>query len=68
LYQGDFLAQFSLPDSAGFEEWVVINREAFQRQMSDALRTLTAHEKHNGDYIVACQYANRMVELESWID
>ncbi|MCK5633514.1 MAG: hypothetical protein KAI06_00415, partial [Anaerolineales bacterium] len=62
LYQGDFLAQFSLPDSAGFEEWVVTNREALQRQMSDAYRSLIAHEKQNGDYSEACQHAYRLVE------
>jgi len=66
LYQGDFLAQFSLPDSAGFEEWVVTNREALQRQMSDGYRTLIAHEKHNGDYSEASQHAYRLVELEPW--
>ncbi len=66
LYRGDFLAQFSLPDSAGFEEWVVTNREALQRQMSDAYRDLIAHEKHNGDYSEACQHAYRLVELEPW--
>ena len=66
LYQGDFLAQFSLPDSADFEEWVVTNREALQRQMSDAYRSLIAHEKQNGDYSEACQHAYRLVELEPW--
>jgi DNA-binding SARP family transcriptional activator len=66
LYQGDFLAQFSLPDSADFEEWVVTNREALQRQMSDAYRDLIAHEKHDGDYSEACQHAYRLVELEPW--
>jgi DNA-binding SARP family transcriptional activator len=66
LYQGDFLAQFSLPDSAGFEEWVVTNREALQRQMSDVYRYLIAHEKHNGDYSEAHQHAYRLVELEPW--
>jgi DNA-binding SARP family transcriptional activator len=66
LYQGDFLDQFSLSDSAVFEEWVVTNREALQRQMSDAFRCLIAHEKHNGDYREACQLAYRLVELEPW--
>ena len=66
LYQGNFLAQFSLPDSAAFEEWVVTHREALQRQMSDAYRHLIAHEKHKGDYSEACQHAYRLVELEPW--
>ncbi len=40
LYRGDFLADFYLPDSAPFEEWVLARREALRRQVLDALERL----------------------------
>lgn len=66
LYRGDFLEQFFLPDSAGFEEWAVVNREALQRQMSDALRTLIRCSTHHDDYSGACEFGYQLVALESW--
>src|SRR5688572_18458977 len=30
-YRGDFLAQFSLPDSAPFEEWILLKRELLRQ-------------------------------------
>lgn len=33
LYRGSFLEGFSLADSVAFEDWVVVNREQFQRQV-----------------------------------
>ncbi|MCK5646644.1 MAG: winged helix-turn-helix domain-containing protein, partial [Anaerolineales bacterium] len=40
LYQGEFLAEFSLPDSQAFEEWALINRELFQQRAARAYREL----------------------------
>ncbi len=66
LYQGGFLEQFSLPDSIEFEEWAVLNREALQRQMSDALRTLIRCSTHHGDDGGACEYGYQLVAFEPW--
>ncbi|MBK9715129.1 MAG: hypothetical protein IPO81_28150 [Kouleothrix sp.] len=66
LYRGDFLAGFSLPDSAAFEEWATIQREQLHQQQLDALDTLTiAHELH-GDYVAQCRFARRQLVLEPW--
>jgi DNA-binding SARP family transcriptional activator len=40
LYRGDFLAGFSLADSAAFEEWTVARREQWHRQALNALHNL----------------------------
>ncbi len=66
LYRGGFLEQFSLPDSADFEEWAVVNREALQRQMSDALRTLIRCSEQNDDHSDACEYGYQLVAAEPW--
>jgi DNA-binding SARP family transcriptional activator len=66
LYSGDFLEQFSLPDSAEFEEWVILNREALQRQMSDVLASLVKHSELNEDSRRACEYAYQLATLEPW--
>src|SRR6266545_4271402 len=66
LYGGEFLAGFSLPDSAAFEEWAIVVREQLAQQALDALDTLaTAHERL-GDYPAQCRYARRQLELEPW--
>jgi predicted ATPase len=38
LYRGAFLEDLSLPDSAAFEEWLLLTRERFGRQAMDALQ------------------------------
>nr|MDQ2997599.1 transcriptional regulator [Chloroflexota bacterium] len=54
LYRGDFLAGVSLPDSAAFEEWVLIQRESLRRQALDALETLAAYHELRGEYDALC--------------
>ena len=50
LYRGDFLAQFFLPDSAGFEEWATLTRERLHAQAREALATLAAYDERRGAY------------------
>jgi len=66
IYQGDFLSAFSLADSHSFEEWALLNREAFRRRMSDALQRLVKLYEERGDFSEACKYARRVVKLEPW--
>ena len=40
LYRGDFLAGFSLPDSAPFEEWAIIWRERMRQRALSTLERL----------------------------
>ncbi|MBM3190376.1 MAG: SARP family transcriptional regulator, partial [Chloroflexi bacterium] len=66
LYRGDLLEGFSLADSAPFEEWLVVARERFRRQLLSALRRLAGRLEGLGDYGRARAYAWRLVELEPW--
>ncbi len=66
LYRGSFLEGFSLPDSAAYEEWVLVMRERWQRRVMEVLQRLSAHWEQQGDYARALQHARRQVELEQW--
>ena len=66
LYQGRFLEDFSLTDSAPFEEWLAANREFYQRQMLQGLSKLAGMQEEHGEYEQGLVYARRQLELEPW--
>ena len=66
LYRGDFLEGFSIPDSAAFEEWALLNRERFRRLVMVALHRLARCYEQRSDYESAMRHAWRQVELEPW--
>ena len=66
LYRGDFLAGFSLADSAPFEEWLVARREQWHRQALNAFLDLAAYYERRGEYGRAYQFAARQITLEPW--
>ncbi|MGC9358386.1 MAG: BTAD domain-containing putative transcriptional regulator, partial [Anaerolineae bacterium] len=66
LYQGSFLEGFSLGDSVAFEEWLLLKREALQREALAALNRLASYHDTRGEYGKALPYAQRQVELEPW--
>jgi predicted ATPase/DNA-binding SARP family transcriptional activator len=66
VYQGPFLAGFSLPDSPAFEEWALLRREEFARQASEALGRLTSYYEGQGMYEQALAHAQRRVKLDPW--
>ena len=47
LYRGDFLANFYLPESNPFEDWVTARRAYLQRRVLTALDKLTVYAKQN---------------------
>jgi WD40 repeat protein/DNA-binding SARP family transcriptional activator len=65
VYDGVFLADFYLDDSNPFEEWAQARREAYQRQMLDALDTLAAMQVRAGDFAQAQVYARRQLEIDN---
>ena len=65
LYEGDFLADFSLYDSNNFEAWAQIKREAVHRQTLDALDILTHIYLSEKDYDQAEQTARRQLTLDN---
>ncbi len=66
LYRGPFLEHFSVPDSAGFEEWVLLTRERLQRRTLETLLRLASDYEEQGEYKRALRHARRMVELDPW--
>lgn len=65
LYKGDFLAGFYLPDCDAFEEWVIGERERYQRKMLDALDRLTLNYLTSGKYGAAVESARRQLALDN---
>ncbi|MCP4426289.1 MAG: AAA family ATPase, partial [Chloroflexi bacterium] len=65
-YHGEFLAGFSIANSAVFEEWAVIKREQLHRRMLHTLRELATIYAQRGQYEQAIPFARQQVELEPW--
>lgn len=68
LYRGPFLAGFSLPDSAPFEDWMRLTAEALQQQATAALHRLARHYEGEGDYATALSHARRLLELDPFAE
>ncbi|MBX2998737.1 MAG: tetratricopeptide repeat protein [Caldilineaceae bacterium] len=66
LYQGDFLAGFSVRDAPDFEEWVLLQRTHLRELALQALHTLTNHHLHRGDYAAAIESAGQLLTLDNW--
>jgi WD40 repeat protein/DNA-binding SARP family transcriptional activator len=63
-YRGEFLEGFSLPDSSLFEEWLLLQRERFQRLALDALDRLARGYTMQGHFQRALDCAYRQAELD----
>ncbi len=66
LYRGDFLAGFSLSNSALFEEWVLFTCEKLAQQATAALRHLLHYYEQYGNLAAAQTHARRLLQLEPW--
>lgn len=66
LYRGDFLAQFSLPDSDLFESWALMQRESLQRQAQSLLAQAVASALTDGAYERAIGLAQRQLGFDGW--
>jgi predicted ATPase/DNA-binding SARP family transcriptional activator len=66
LYRGSFLEGFSIGDSAPFEEWALLKKEQFERQMLAALRALAADYERRGEFQQAEPHARRQLDLAPW--
>lgn len=63
LYRGDFLDGMYLGNVAGFQEWIVFNRERHFHGMIEMLKTLSKVYYRKGNYDQAYWYAWRYVDL-----
>lgn len=64
LYRGGFLEQFSIADSAAFDEWAIVKREAFHRHAVQALDQLVDYHEQNGALAEATSHAQRRIALD----
>jgi predicted ATPase/DNA-binding SARP family transcriptional activator/Tfp pilus assembly protein PilF len=65
LYQGDFMAGFSLRDSPGFEEWLLLQAESLRRALSGALARLVHGHTAQREFDAAVAYARRWLALDT---
>ncbi len=66
LYQGEFLAGFTIADSDGFEEWRRMRQEQLHGQALTALTQLADAAEALMDFAAAQRYAERQLQLEPW--
>lgn len=64
LYSDDFLAGFSLDDSAAFDEWQFFEAESCRQDLSAALDALVRYHGGKDDYEIAIEYARRRLTLD----
>ncbi len=68
LYQGDFLADFHIPDSDVFEDWATLQREQLRQQARTALTRLIEWGHWCGAYPESVNYARQLVTLDPFIE
>ena len=64
LYRGDFLAGFSLRDSAQFDDWQAAQADALKSEAAEVLARLAAAAERNGDLARAIGFVKRRMELD----
>jgi DNA-binding SARP family transcriptional activator/pimeloyl-ACP methyl ester carboxylesterase len=64
LYQDDFLAGFTLPDSPAFDEWQFFVRESLRQLYGQLLEQLVAAYRSQSAWDEAIPYARRWVALD----
>jgi DNA-binding SARP family transcriptional activator len=66
LYRDDFLANFTLPENAEYDQWQLVQREWLRREFGGVLRRLARYhaEQAPGAYEQALTYARRWLSLD----
>jgi predicted ATPase len=64
FFQGDFLADFYLPDSAAFEDWLVVQREMYRRLAKRAFHSLSKAYESQQNYLAALEAVDRALRIE----
>jgi DNA-binding SARP family transcriptional activator len=64
LYRDDFLAGFTLRDSAAFDEWQFFQTEGLKDELAGALVRLANYHTSQGDFEPAIGYARRWLSLD----
>ncbi len=64
LYRGDFLAGFTVADTAPFEDWQFQQAEYLRREFAEALEKLVHAHAQAGEHESALPYARRWLALD----
>ena len=64
LYAGDFMAGFSLPDSAAFDDWQFFQAESLQRKLAGLLERLSVCQLRRNEAEAAIESARRWLEMD----
>lgn len=64
LYKDDFLAGFTLRDSAAFDDWQRAQSESLQGELAEALEKLAHIRSDRGDFAAALLAARRWLALD----
>jgi predicted ATPase/DNA-binding SARP family transcriptional activator len=65
LYRGDFLADFYLPESETFEEWVSVRRADYRRRVLEMMERETAIHLQSENYDKAIQSTQRQLAIDN---
>jgi DNA-binding SARP family transcriptional activator len=68
LYQGDFMAGFSLRDSPSFDEWQYQQTEELRRRLVTVLDQLVNRMASSSDFTSAIQHAARRAALDPLLE
>jgi DNA-binding SARP family transcriptional activator len=64
LYRGEFLADFYLPDTVAFDNWLAVEREHYRRLAVRGFITLASLQEANGDYLAALETVDRALQFD----
>lgn len=65
LYRGDFMAGFTLRDSAAFDDWQFFEAEELRRELAGALQRLVRGHGERDEWEAATVYARRWLALDA---
>jgi predicted ATPase/DNA-binding SARP family transcriptional activator len=64
LYEGDFMAGFTLRDSPSFDDWQFFESESLRQELGEALQNLALGLAHQSEYTQAIAHARRWLALD----
>ncbi len=65
LYEGDFMAGFSLGDSPQFDDWQFFEGEGLRQSLAESLQKVIEWHRSLGEYERAIEFARRWLSLDT---
>ena len=66
LYQGDFLAGFTLRGCVAFQDWVSYEQQRMLDLLTGALKVLARGHEDRGSYRQAAAFVSRLSQIDDW--